>query len=291
MTTKDLFLHLRFPFSFFLMPIFWLAVSQQSHGIWIQNFVIFIVLHIFIYPASNAYNSYFDKDEDSIGGLKNPPKVDRSLWKTANYFDATGLLLSFFFVNSTFGVLILLYVLVSRMYSWTGIRLKKHAILSWFIVGIFQGALVYFMVFTFGQNLSLPTFIDSYNTINQRDILGCLIAALILWAIYPITQVYQHKSDRKNGDNTMSMLLGIKGTFVFCIIFFTASLFVSYVYLPQHLFFRFLIFSGPVSGFMGYWFFKVLKDERFADFKHTMQMNILSPILLNICFFSFCIYK
>jgi 1,4-dihydroxy-2-naphthoate octaprenyltransferase len=30
-----------------------------------------IRLALLIYPASNAYNSYFDKDEGSIGGFEN----------------------------------------------------------------------------------------------------------------------------------------------------------------------------------------------------------------------------
>jgi hypothetical protein len=32
------------------------------------------------FPASNGYNSYFDKDEDSIGLLEKPPEVDISLY-------------------------------------------------------------------------------------------------------------------------------------------------------------------------------------------------------------------
>lgn len=61
------------------------------------------ILHVLIYPASNAYNSYFDKDEGSIGGLKNPPKVDKKLWQVANVFDVLGILLSLIFVNLAFG--------------------------------------------------------------------------------------------------------------------------------------------------------------------------------------------
>ena len=34
--------------------------------------LIFVILHILVYPASNGYNSYMDRDEGSIGGLKNP---------------------------------------------------------------------------------------------------------------------------------------------------------------------------------------------------------------------------
>lgn len=284
MSPKDILLHLRFPFSLFLMPIYWLAVSQQLHHDILLNIVIFIVLHFFIYPASNAYNSYFDKDEGSIGGLKTPPKVDKKLWITANYFDALGLLLAFFLVGRAFGLCIIIYVAVSRAYSFTGIRLKKYPFLSWLIVGLFQGAMVFMMVYTFGQKIYIYSAWSYENLVNQPAILGAAMSAFILWAVYPITQVYQHESDAKNGDKTMSMLLGIKGTFIFTILFFGLGLGLAFIYLPDYQFRNYLIFSSPIAAFMSWWFFKVLKTEVHANFKNTMILNTLSSILLNICF-------
>jgi 4-hydroxybenzoate polyprenyltransferase len=290
MTFKDIFLHLRFPFSFFLMPIYWLALSQQTNPDFKKNILIFIVLHVFVYPASNAFNSYFDKDEDSIGGLKNPPKVDIKLWYTANFFDLIALILAFFTVNFTFGFLVLLYVLVSRMYSHPIIRLKKYAILSWLVVGMFQGALVFMLTYIFGQNLSLTEGFSNLNIKGLAAPIGMAMAAFILWAIYPITQVYQHKSDEKNGDHTMSRLLGINGTFISAIVFFSISLGISYFYLPTNDFLNFFLFCGPIAGFMLWWFLKVIKNQQLANFKHTMQMNIFSSVLLNICFLINCLF-
>jgi 4-hydroxybenzoate polyprenyltransferase len=287
MSVKDILLHLRFPFSFFLMPIFWLALSQQNEGDWWLNLLIFVILHLLVYPASNAYNSYFDKDETSIGGLKNPPKVDRSLWKTANYFDALAILFSFFLVNRFFGILVILYIFVSRMYSWPGVRLKKYAFLSWAIVGLFQGALVYIMVYLGGQNLNwenLPTFFDSTN---GSAYLGALMSSTILWAIYPITQVYQHDSDKKNGDITASIKLGIYGTFLAASLFFSISLGIAFLFLPFNFFLRFLFFSLPISIFLGLWILKIRKNKNEVNFKNTMILNTLSSILLNLCFASF----
>ena len=284
MSPKDIFLHLRFPFSFFLMPIYWLALSQQQAGYTFVNILIFIVLHICIYPASNAYNSYFDKDEGSIGGLENPPKVDRKLWKAANYFDAAGILIAFFMVDRFFGLGVLFYVAVSRMYSYTGVRLKKYAVISWLIVGLFQGALVFFLVFTFGQKLNPIEFLEATTQAGEPAYLGAIMSAFILWAVYPLTQVYQHEADAKSGDRTISMLLGVKGTFVFSMIFFAFAFVVAYLFLPAFEFYRFVGFSLPVAGFLNIWFVKVLKDQSKADFKHTMQLNVLSSVMLNICF-------
>ena len=285
MKPKEIFLHLRLPFSLFLMPIFWLALSQQSHGVFEINLWIFVILHFLIYPSSNAFNSYFDKDEGSIGGLKNPPKVDKKLWYVANIIDILGILLSIFFVNMTFGLFVFLYISVSRMYSHTSIRIKKMPVLSWFIVGLFQGALVYMMVWVFGQNFELRSFLNSQNSEGSPIWLGALFSSLILWAVYPITQVYQHKEDTKNGDKTISILLGIKGTFIFTILVFSLAISCAYVFLSQQHFITFLIFSIPIAIFMNVWFVNVLKDEKQANFKYTMLLNFMASMLLNICFF------
>ncbi|MDP5121162.1 MAG: hypothetical protein NWQ46_06190 [Spirosomaceae bacterium] len=122
MTPKDILLHLRLPFSLFLMPVYWFAVSQVTAINTTKAIWVFVILHLLIYPASNAYNSYFDKDEGSIGGLEKPPAVGKELFWVATFMDILGSLLGLFFVNYIFGMMVLIYSLVSRAYSYDGIR-------------------------------------------------------------------------------------------------------------------------------------------------------------------------
>ena len=77
---KSTLIHLRFPFSFFLLPVFLFTIACLPDFAWSRFVVVFGILHFFLYPASNGYNSYFDKDEGSIGGVKTPPKVTRELF-------------------------------------------------------------------------------------------------------------------------------------------------------------------------------------------------------------------
>ena len=147
MLKKSNWLHLRIPFSYFLLPVYLFGISvgpnlSESGLLWI-----FIILHLFLYPASNGYNSYFDKDEKSIGGLKNPPPVDRGLFHLSFLFDSIAFVLAYFLINWQFLVMIFIYSMVSRAYSYSGIRLKKYAWLSWFIAGFFQGAWVVWTVY------------------------------------------------------------------------------------------------------------------------------------------------
>lgn len=63
MLQKATWLHLRIPFSLFLMPVFLFATSQAESINFREWFLAFVAIHLFLYPASNAYNSYFDRDE------------------------------------------------------------------------------------------------------------------------------------------------------------------------------------------------------------------------------------
>ena len=278
MLKKSNWLHLRIPFSYFLLPVYLFAISvgpnlSESGLLWI-----FIILHLFLYPASNGYNSYFDKDEKSIGGLKNPPPVNKGLFYLSFLFDTLALVLAYVFVNWTFLLMILVYSLVSRAYSHTSIRLKKYAWLSWLIAGFFQGAWVVWAVY-----LGLNDF-PFTNVFKPHVLYPALLASAILWGSYPMTQVYQHEEDAKRGDRTLSLVLGIKGTFVFTMLCFAVASGLFYWYFTEFSQARygliFLAAMGPVVLFFSWWFLKVLKDESAANFANTMRLNWISATCL-----------
>ena len=117
MFDKDSITLLRIPFSYFLLPVYLFAISQ-CHQVNISNMLVsFIVPHLFIYPASNGYNSYMDRDEGSIGGLEHPPPPTIKLFYLTLLFDIMGLLLSLA-VSFWFTLGLILYILASRAYSF-----------------------------------------------------------------------------------------------------------------------------------------------------------------------------
>ncbi|WP_332914363.1 hypothetical protein [Algoriphagus boritolerans] len=99
-----------------------------------------MALHLFLYPSSNGYNSYFDKDEESIGGLKHPPKVTPDLYWLSQGFLFIALILGAM-ISWSFTSMLLVYALVSMAYSHPKIRIKKYPWTSWFIAGFFSGVL------------------------------------------------------------------------------------------------------------------------------------------------------
>ena len=282
MLSRSSWLHLRIPFSFFLLPIFLfsLSVSPNLNGPRIGW--VFFILHFLLYPASNGYNSYFDKDEKSIGGLKNPPPVNKGLYYLALLFDLAALVLGFLKLNATFAIMLLVYGLVSKAYSHPAIRLKKYAITGWFITGVFQGIFTFFMCYVGVNDIPIET------VFTPQLIFAGSLTSLMLWANYPLTQVYQHEEDAKRGDKTFSRMLGIKGTFYFASAFFAIAILGFVLYFQRYYEGRYTIFFlgalTPALLYFFFWFTKVLKNEREADYTKTMWLNVTSATGLNVFF-------
>lgn len=278
---KSTLLHLRIPFSFFLLPVFLFAAAVLQNFEWANFLLVFFILHFLLYPASNGYNSYFDKDEQSIGGLKSPPKVSKQLYNTSLALDVLALALGLL-ISIEFSVMLLVYGLVSKAYSHPSIRLKKMPIIGWLAAGVFQG---YFTVLMTCLGLGDLTMSD---LMDVRIQLAGALSTMLLFGSYPMTQVYQHEEDGRRGDKTISLMLGIRGTFHFTAIFFSISV-ALYVWffltfydsLTAVLFVASLL---PVLAFFLVWYFQVRNDPANADFERTMRLNMLSGLCLNLFF-------
>ena len=282
MVKKATLIHLRIPFSFFLMPFFIFGISQLADITWWKIGLAFFIVHFFHNGASNAFNSYFDKDEGSIGGIENPPPVDKELYVVSLVFDVLAVVLGYL-VNPFFAIMVFVIGLASKAYSHPMIRFKKYAVLGLLIVAFFQGFWTYFMVVIAQYGYSSEVF-------SCQNMYAGSICSLMLLGSYPMTQIYQHAEDGKRGDRTFSLLLGIKGTFIWTMSVFTiaSSLFITYfvVYGSWPLAFLFLLMTSPVVVYFLIWMSDTWKDETKANYKSTMRLNLLSAICFNLFFFS-----
>ena len=275
---KSTLLHLRFPFSFFLMPVFLLAcaISQKLD---VQNTILcFFILHFLVYPASNGYNSYFDKDEGSIGGLKTPPKVSLELYWISLLIDGVAILLGLL-ISFEYGLMILIYGLISKGYSHPSVRLKKYPIVGWLAAGVFQGYFTLIMSIMAIDNLK---FVETFHTYIQ---VPAVLSSVLLLGSYPMTQVYQHEEDGRRGDETISRKLGILGTFHFTALAFAIAMcgFIYYFY-TYYGFIKatlFPVFLSPVLLHFFTWYLRVRKDTTAADFTSTMRLNFISSLMMN----------
>jgi 4-hydroxybenzoate polyprenyltransferase len=285
MFSKSTLLHLRIPFSYFLLPVYLFAVSVSPNVTGKRLLWVFLILHFLLYPASNGFNSYFDKDEKSIGGLKNPPPVERGLYWLSLLFDALAVIIGLIEVSLLFAVMLLVYGLVSKAYSHPSIRLKKYAVTSWIITGLFQGAFTFMMCYAGVNQYGVE------NILQPKVLFPAGLATLMLWANYPMTQVYQHEEDAKHGDMTISRMLGIRGTFYFAGVFFGVTAIGFILFFNTFYYLRygwvFLFALSPVVLYFTYWFLRVMKNSTEADFRHTMRLNFISATCLIIFFIYF----
>ncbi|TVR85278.1 MAG: hypothetical protein EA411_13235 [Saprospirales bacterium] len=274
--------HLRFPFSILLLPVFLFAASAVVNPHPVGFLLALLVLHLLVYPSSNGYNSTMDRDEGSIGGLKDPPPVPSALFPVTVIMDVVAVVLSYWWSPLAAWVL-LAYILASRAYSWRGIRLKKYPIIGFLIVILFQGAGAYYYTICM-MDPNPPQLADLPLQINM----GMVLSSLMIASSYPLTQIYQHRQDEKDGVMTLSRLLGIRGTFIFsliALIFFVILLF-TYLTIFGRLYdiVIFLFCTLPVTVHFFRWFRKTLEDSSEVTYENSMKMSFRGALGMNLFF-------
>ena len=259
------------------MPVYWFALSQVWMITWKDTLLVFFILHFLVYPASNGYNSFMDRDTGSIGGIKEPLQPTMQLFYVTIIMDIVSIALSFL-ITPVFALGIILYILASRAYSYRKIRLKKYPITGYLTVVIFQGAVTFFLVY------------HGCDKMHSMDVppISMLASSLLIGGFYPLTQIYQHEEDLLDGVQTLSYKLGYKGTFVFTGIVYALAFGVLglqfFLNLEWERFFILQLFMIPVLIFYFIWFRKVLKDKKEATFENTMRMNLLASVCSNLGF-------
>jgi 1,4-dihydroxy-2-naphthoate octaprenyltransferase len=200
-------LHLRLPFNYVLSPLFvWGAVVAEGR-LDLRFWIGFVAFHLFLYGGTNMFNSYWDRDEGPIGGLAHPPAVDRSLLWGSLGLKAGGLFLALW-IGGFFIGCYLFFVLYSICYSHPAIRLKRRPVGSAISVFFGQGVVGFLGGwFASGGELAALGSTPAWQ--------GGLAAALLVSALYPLTQVYQLDEDAHRGDLTLARWLGSPAVFAY----------------------------------------------------------------------------
>ena len=268
---------LRIPFSVFLSPIYFFALLQVDHIDLLKAVLVFVVLHLLVYPASNGYNSYMDRDTGSIGGIEKPPLASKQLYYVTIVLDVLAIILGFM-VDPLFGLLMPFYIGASKAYSYRRIRLKKFPVPGYLLVILIQGAFTFWLVW-YGT-AALPP-----HSIPWLPMIAC---AFLIGGFYPLTQVYQHVQDLDDGVKTISYLLGYRGTFIFCAcMYIVAWLIMAQFFITQGQHYKLWVFSIlliPVIVYFITWLRKVWSDPHAANFQNTMKMTWIASGCINLVF-------
>jgi 1,4-dihydroxy-2-naphthoate octaprenyltransferase len=275
---------LRLPFSFFLLPVFLFACSESNALHLPRTLAVFFILHFLVYPSSNGYNSYMDRDTGPIGGVSNPLQPTKQLFRVTLIMDLGAVLLSLW-VSPLFAAGVLIYILVSRAYSYRGVRLKKYPVAGYLTVLIFQGAFTFAITYH-GTHAGLTTDIPP---------VPAMISSLLIGGFYPLTQIYQHEDDRRDGVTTMSYLLGYRGTFIFSGIMYTLAMIMAFLhYRSVDQLARFIVLAtclSPILFVFIRWANAVWHDISEANFNNTMKMTVIASVCTNLAFLTLLIWN
>lgn len=214
--------HLRWPYQTLLLSgayaLSILFVSEPDFELFAKYFFLW---HLGLYGGATAFNSYWDKDEGPIGGLKNPPPMWP--WMRWASFIMMALPAPYLLndINSAilpiaaFGIYTLSFFLFWA-YSSPILRWKGHPYLSVLVIFFSTGTNGFFLGY----------FAGSETSFSYHSVFAGLGVASILISLYPISQLFQLEEDRKRGDKTIALEVGVKGVRTFYFIMYAIGSFL-----------------------------------------------------------------
>ncbi|HSE67896.1 MAG TPA: UbiA family prenyltransferase [Gemmatimonadales bacterium] len=145
-----------------------------------------------------ALNSAFDRDEGDIGYLRSPPPAPRHLAIFALLLMLVGQGLSLLLPRS-YALAYATCFALSLVYSMPPFRFKAVAGVDWLI-----------NMWGFGTITPYAGYVATDRAPGLVHGLVLLAFCPLFAALYPLTQLYQFEEDRRRGDRTFALLLGME---------------------------------------------------------------------------------
>ena len=204
-----LFVHLRLHYQLlFLSPLFAWGFALGGGIFSARAGWGFLAFHVFLYGGITAYNSYYDRDEGPVGGLRKPPAVTEPLLGFSFGVQLIGLAIAVA-VDWWLTLLYSVVMLLSVAYSHPRFRWKARPLLSLAVVAFGQGGIGFVAGWLCAASPPNALF-DS-----PDGLLGMAAAILLTTGFYPLSQLYQVDEDRARGDFTFSVVYGPVASFRF----------------------------------------------------------------------------
>ncbi len=155
---------------------------------------------VFLNGGTLALNSAFDRDEGDIGYLRSPPAPPAHLAVFALALMAAGQLLALT-LPPGFALVYAACFLMSLMYSVPPLRFKAVAGVDWVI-----------NMWGFGAFTPYAGWAATGRPLDLAHGLVLLGFCPLFAALYPLTQIYQFDEDRRRGDRTLALILGLRAS-------------------------------------------------------------------------------
>lgn len=267
-------LHLRWHYQVLILSGGFLMGGFLSSSMnWTSFLVQFVNVHLLLFGGATAYNSYWDKDDGPIGGLKHPPSMKPWMWLISILIQAVGLLIAIP-AGSLFVGIYALSMLLFWLYSTPHARWKGNPIKSLIAIGISTGT----------NSLLLGYLAAGMNGLNLSVVCAAIGVALVVLSLYPTSQLYQIDDDRKRGDQTFAIAYGFSGVFNFFVLAFSIGVILITVAIhQQHLWLSWIfLFAGFGAG---YWVQNQLRQLTAEQNDYELVMRIkFGTSFLFVCF-------
>jgi 4-hydroxybenzoate polyprenyltransferase len=180
-----------------------LAVGVQGagRGERLGSAVLALVIWVFFLNGGTlAINSVFDKDEGDIGYLNAPPALPRYLLHFSLVLLFGGQALAFL-LPFGFRIAYAICFVLSILYSVPPFRFKAVAGVDWVI-----------NMWGFGTLTPYAAWAATGRPLDTGHALILLAFCPLFAGLYPLTQLYQFDEDRRRGDRTLALILGMRAS-------------------------------------------------------------------------------
>ncbi|HEV8265256.1 MAG TPA: UbiA family prenyltransferase [Gemmatimonadales bacterium] len=179
------------------------AGSGERLGEALSALVIWVV---FLNGGTLAINSVFDKDEGDIGYLNTPPPLPRYLLHFSVALLVGGQLLAFT-LPMGFQIAYAICFAMSILYSVPPFRFKAVAGVDWVI-----------NMWGFGTLTPYAAWAATGRPLDLGHALVLLAFCPLFAGLYPLTQLYQFDEDRRRGDRTLALILGMRRSLIVALV-------------------------------------------------------------------------
>ncbi|HXF95080.1 MAG TPA: UbiA family prenyltransferase [Gemmatimonadales bacterium] len=175
------------------------ALAGERLGAAVFGLVVWVV---FLNGGTLALNSVFDRDEGDIGYLLAPPPLPRYLLPFSLALLAGGQLLALS-LPPAFQIDYAVCFALSLLYSVPPFRFKAVAGVDWVI-----------NMWGFGTLTPFAAWAATGRPLDAGHALVLLAFCPLFAGLYPLTQLYQMEEDRRRGDRTLALILGLRRSLI-----------------------------------------------------------------------------
>jgi 4-hydroxybenzoate polyprenyltransferase len=174
-----------------------------ARGAWLPEALwALLIWVVFLNGGTLAINSVFDRDEGDIGYLNAPPPLPRYLLHFSVALLVSGQLLAFT-LPVGFRLAYAICFAMSLLYSVPPFRFKAVAGVDWVI-----------NMWGFGTLTPYAAWAATGRPLDLGHALVLLAFCPLFAGLYPLTQLYQFEEDRRRGDRTLALIVGMRASLV-----------------------------------------------------------------------------